>query len=239
MAEAVEEPDRLSRTKSCISPKRLLYRPADETTRRSAGADGLPPETRLEQAPDLLVFFVETKGVRGSPRAGAGGSPLFPAGQFIGRTVLAFTGADMQLRIPASLIIFMGSYLPLSIILLAQDTTWGGSCDFASVWPPSDQCNITYEVGNAATAYAAVLTASACLILTIGVLKTIKTRRNIVIKESKHVPSDLMNYVLPYIVSFMGLDYGQSNKLLCFIIFCCGCFGLPTSQAGLYLILFL
>lgn len=33
------------------------------------------------------------------------------------------------------------------------------------------------------------------------------------------MPADLMNYVLPYVVSFMSLDYSETSKFLGFFIF--------------------
>ena len=39
------------------------------------------------------------------------------------------------------------------------------------------------------------------------------------VTESKHVPADLINYVIPYVLSFMGLDYGDSAKMLGFAVF--------------------
>ena len=39
------------------------------------------------------------------------------------------------------------------------------------------------------------------------------------VTESKHVPADLINYVIPYVVSFMSLDYEQTPKLFGFAVF--------------------
>jgi hypothetical protein len=43
--------------------------------------------------------------------------------------------------------------------------------------------------------------------------------QKIKIVESKYTPSDLMNYVLPYIVSFMSISYIETNKFFGFVIF--------------------
>ena len=41
----------------------------------------------------------------------------------------------------------------------------------------------------------------------------------ITIIESKQIPTDLINYVVPYIVSFMSLEYSQLTKVLGFTLF--------------------
>jgi hypothetical protein len=43
--------------------------------------------------------------------------------------------------------------------------------------------------------------------------------QRISIKESKQIPTDLINYVVPYVVSFMSIEYGQLNKVLGFMLF--------------------
>lgn len=58
-----------------------------------------------------------------------------------------------------------------------------------------------------------------CLVLMLAVLQALEPRRTIEIIEAKHVPADLMNYVLPYVVSFMGLDFADLSKLAGFVIF--------------------
>ena len=40
-----------------------------------------------------------------------------------------------------------------------------------------------------------------------------------VVSEVKHIPTDLMNYVLPYVVSFMEIDYNDIGKFVGFIVF--------------------
>ena len=58
-----------------------------------------------------------------------------------------------------------------------------------------------------------------CLIITLIALSLVKTKREICIVEAKHIPADLMNYVLPYVVSFMSLSYQEPSKLVGFSIF--------------------
>lgn len=39
------------------------------------------------------------------------------------------------------------------------------------------------------------------------------------VEECKTIPNDLINYVFPYIVSFMGVELGSTGKLLGFGLF--------------------
>ena len=39
------------------------------------------------------------------------------------------------------------------------------------------------------------------------------------VEDSKTIPNDLINYVFPYVVSFMGLDLGVSGKFYGFLLF--------------------
>jgi len=58
-----------------------------------------------------------------------------------------------------------------------------------------------------------------CLLLTIITLKVRTPSQQIKVKEVKHIPADLMNYVLPYVVSFMSIQYSEVNKFVGFLIF--------------------
>ena len=58
-----------------------------------------------------------------------------------------------------------------------------------------------------------------CVILTLIALRSIKMHLRICISDAKHVPTDLINYVIPYVVSFMGIDFGSISKLAGFGVF--------------------
>ena len=58
-----------------------------------------------------------------------------------------------------------------------------------------------------------------CLLLTVVTLKVRTPSQQIKVKEVKHIPTDLMNYVLPYVVSFMSIQYSELNKFVGFLIF--------------------
>jgi hypothetical protein len=57
------------------------------------------------------------------------------------------------------------------------------------------------------------------LIFFLFVLKKFSGMHDLKVEESKTIPNDLINYVFPYIVSFMGLDLGSTGKMLGFFLF--------------------
>ncbi|MFK3888854.1 hypothetical protein [Sphingomonas sp. NPDC079357] len=125
----------------------------------------------------------------------------------------------MQLRTPSAFALYVGSYLPLGLVLFVQDVdpvaVRRGFC------PPSawfgEGCVVPlmhpwWAVGTVAIGIA-------CLILTTLTLRAIGTPRQVKVAEAKHIPADLINYAMPYIVSFMGLDFGSPTRLLGFGVF--------------------
>jgi hypothetical protein len=126
----------------------------------------------------------------------------------------------MKLRFWAAAVIYLASYLPLSVILLCQDLNLdrlgGGLCNpFAA--RAAVRCQVPLDHPIVAT--GAVLICALALGVALLTLRLVQPKQKIVIKESKAVPADLMNYVLPYVVSFMGLDYKDGGKLLGFGVF--------------------
>lgn len=122
----------------------------------------------------------------------------------------------MQLRFYSAFLLFLGSYFPLSIILLVQNyrmELWGNEICL----PWRNGCEIPLQQPVVSIGFAVVCLF--CLIFTLVVLRSIRPRMKVEIVEAKHVPADLMNYVLPYVVSFMGLSYDDVGKFLGFIVF--------------------
>lgn len=128
-------------------------------------------------------------------------------------------GAGLRFRLPIAIIVFLGSYLPLSLILLAQDydcvTIGRSSCwdifvaNYGFVLPLR---NPTYSAG-------IFVVCLMCFVLTLAVLALVPAKRPIVIREARYVPAELMNYTLPYVVSFMGINYQQTQKFVGILIF--------------------
>lgn len=122
----------------------------------------------------------------------------------------------MNPRLLFAFAIFLGSYLPLSTILLIQD--FDDKNNFCWNFLTSETCNIPLQKPYLSIGF--FLICSICFFLSWLALKLAKPEgQKIKIIDSKYTPSDLMNYVLPYIVSFMSIDYLQTNKFWGFVIF--------------------
>ncbi|EKS7113465.1 MULTISPECIES: hypothetical protein [Enterobacterales] len=125
----------------------------------------------------------------------------------------------MQPRMFIAFAIFLGSYLPLSMILLVQDydkeKAVGNIClDFIN----NTHCQLPLQKPILSVSF--FILCLFCFIFTWLALKlTREDGKHIKVLTVKHTPADLMNYVLPYIVSFMSIDYTQENKFIGFIIF--------------------
>jgi hypothetical protein len=126
----------------------------------------------------------------------------------------------MKLRFWAAAVIYLASYLPLSVILLCQDMNLdrleSGLCNpFAA--SAAGRCQVSLD--HPIAAIGAVLICALALGVALLTLQLVEPKQKVLIKDSKAVPADLMNYVLPYVVSFMGLDYKDGGKLLGFGVF--------------------
>jgi len=125
----------------------------------------------------------------------------------------------MHLRNWSALALYVGSYVPLSLILLAQDldeeVMRSDLCSVRS-WR-SPQCVLPLQ--HPSWSIGAVAISLICLAVTLWTLGQVRGQQRVRVSEAKHVPADLINYVIPYVLSFMGLDYGQSATLLGFAVF--------------------
>ncbi|MCF8824567.1 hypothetical protein [Xanthomonas campestris] len=122
----------------------------------------------------------------------------------------------MNVKLVPALFIFLGSYLPLSLILLIQDVT-------AKSWLKKLCWNLqgcTFpELINPERSISLLLVCSISISFFFWVLKRLPADGDLVVIEAKTVPNDLINYVFPYVVSFMGLDLGDDGKFYGFTIF--------------------
>lgn len=125
----------------------------------------------------------------------------------------------MKPRLFASIVLFVGSYLPLSLILLAQDFRFnmlkGRLC-----WPFGDEntgCELPFR--NSEYSITIFLICLACFLITLIALQSVKSKTPINVREAKYIPAELMSYTLPYIVSFMSLDYQETGKFVGILIF--------------------
>lgn len=126
----------------------------------------------------------------------------------------------MQFHLLPGFLIFLGSYLPLAIILAIQDipASWwarsvcrpdvllSGACDFNPFTNPG--LSVTFL---AVSAVAVLLAWSS--------LRKIAYPFSIDMKRAKATPNEIINYTFPYVVSFMGITYSDPQKLLGFGVF--------------------
>lgn len=124
----------------------------------------------------------------------------------------------MQMRLFPALILFLGSYFPLSLILLVQDikeTSWQRPlCKIAEL----SYCMLP-ELSNPGRALGLFVICAVSLIIFAILMKNLPSHSSLDVVEVRSVPNDLINYVFPYIVSFMGLDLGTDGKFFGFLLF--------------------
>ena len=124
----------------------------------------------------------------------------------------------MQFRLISAFFIFIGSYLPLAIILAVQDIPkeWWQKplCSISTIqdcyWVPFDHIKLSVTF---------ILITTLSTIFSLIALRKITYQYTVKIITSKPIPNDIINYVFPYVVSFMGISYSQPDKLLGFLVF--------------------
>jgi hypothetical protein len=126
----------------------------------------------------------------------------------------------MQFQIIPGFLIFLGSYLPLAIILAIQDipSAWWGRpvCSFAHLSDGSCDFN---PFANPYLSLVFLALSAGAVLLAWASLRKISYPFGIEVKRSKSIPNEIINYTFPYVVSFMGITYGEPQKLLGFGVF--------------------
>lgn len=126
----------------------------------------------------------------------------------------------MQFQLVPGFLIFLGSYLPLAIILAIQDipkqwwsrrickfTNFGdGGCDFN-------------PFGSPILSLSFLIISSVAVLLAWSSLRRISYPFLVDVKRAKATPNEIINYTFPYVVSFMGISYEDPQKLLGFAVF--------------------
>jgi hypothetical protein len=80
-----------------------------------------------------------------------------------------------------------------------------------------ESCIIPFRNGAFSLVIFAICSVS--FVVSIGALAAVKPKIPVDIREAKHVPAELMSYTLPYVVSFMSLDYHETGKFVGLLIF--------------------
>lgn len=115
--------------------------------------------------------------------------------------------------------IFLGSYLPLAVILLAQDFEYTllrrDVCWHIGGANPS--CVIPLAHPWLSLSMVGICFVSFCLSLL--ALSLSRPNISVDVTEVRYIPAELMNYTLPYIVTFMGIGYQETGKIVGLTIF--------------------
>ena len=125
----------------------------------------------------------------------------------------------MQLWIPSAAAIYLASYLPLSIILLAQDIDFASLGNGPCRWADLLACNCVSPLQHPAWSVSLVALCVVCFAVSVWTLHQLPAKLPITVVESKHIPADLINYVVPYVLSFITISFDDNSKLLGFGIF--------------------
>lgn len=124
----------------------------------------------------------------------------------------------MNLKVIPALFIFVGSYLPLSLILLIQDIddkSWKSEFCFYTF----KSCALPHVKNPVAALSLTFICILSCIFFVFYFLRTMHPSDEVYVKTSKPIPNDLINYVFPYVVSFMGLEFSDGRKIAGFFIF--------------------
>ena len=126
----------------------------------------------------------------------------------------------MQFHFFPGFLIFLGSYLPLAIILAMQDipAKWWSQplCTYANLRAGVCQF-IPFENPILSITFLGV--AAVATFLAKASLQRIRCPFAVEVKRLKATPNEIINYTFPYVVSFMGIAYGDPQKLLGFGVF--------------------
>lgn len=126
----------------------------------------------------------------------------------------------MQFQLIPGFFIFLGSYFPLAIILAIQD--------IPSEWWSRPICNIAAFSGNRCDfspfdnpvlSMSFLIVSALAIFLTWMCLRNLRYPFSVDVKRAKATPNEIINYTFPYVVSFMGITYGDPQKLFGFGVF--------------------
>ncbi len=126
----------------------------------------------------------------------------------------------MKFRFWSALVFFIGSYFPLSMIWLLQNISIEEfPLPDISLKPFSASWGVSASLNNATLTITIFAITLLCLAVSLYFLNSISLKHDIVIRKAKPIPSEMINYVLPYVVSFMSLEHQQEGKFLGVMIF--------------------
>jgi hypothetical protein len=141
----------------------------------------------------------------------------------------------LQFRFLAAVLIFLGSYLPLALILLAQDFNYNlvGQSICWRFWEPTSTCVLPLNHPGFSLTIFVVCLISFCLSL--AALASARPKLPIDVTQARYIPAELMTYTLPYVVSFMSIGYQETGKFVGLTIFLAWMFWITHKSGQLIL----
>ena len=125
----------------------------------------------------------------------------------------------MQPKLISAIILFLGSYFPLSLILLIQDIKneeWSEPFCWPSEW--QNGCYIPHlEDPLRSIGFFGVCLV--CLTLLFVLLRNLRPMHVLKVGAYKAIPTDLVNYVFPYVAAFMALELNKTGSWVGFLVF--------------------
>lgn len=121
----------------------------------------------------------------------------------------------VQPKILTAIVIFLGSYLPVTVVMFLRTLEFGSNDHGfrgvfnAEFWKPK-----VHDVGAWCT-FLALL----CFVITVIILKTVKAKQEVVMYSVECAPAEFMSHTFPYIVSFTDTDYTAPSKFLSLCVF--------------------
>jgi hypothetical protein len=108
----------------------------------------------------------------------------------------------MKLRIWAAIIIFISSYSPLALILLIKDLD-----------------KVTWTLRNPIIAISILAIAAISVFVLSITTRVIRQGDVVTLTRVSSKSGELVNYTIPYMISFFGFDLGDWRELSAFIVF--------------------
>lgn len=125
----------------------------------------------------------------------------------------------MQPKLIFAIILFLGSYFPLSLILLIQDVKkeeWGEPFCWPGDW--GNGCHIPF-LEDPLRSIGFFVVCIVCLAFLFVLLSKLRPKHVLQVGAHKAVPNDLINYVFPYVAAFMALELNKTGSWVGFLVF--------------------
>lgn len=124
----------------------------------------------------------------------------------------------MKPRVWVAMLMFFSSYAPLVLILAARDFNYK-----------------TYAVTTPVVVYPALAIAAASCLILILVMKQFRGGELAKVVDVENRSVELLNYTIPYLISFLPLKIGEVSEIVAFCLFMLLMFWLTYKTNNLYI----